>query len=81
METSVEMRLAVTEKFGIVPFIDAGTVSTEAFPDFAEFRSGAGVGIRYLTPFGPLRVDGAIPLNPGPDDPDFGIYAGIGQAF
>ncbi len=81
LEGSVEMRFAVTEKFGIVPFVDAGTVSTKAFPDFSEVRAGAGVGIRYLTPFGPLRVDAAVPLNPGPGDPDFGIYAGIGQAF
>jgi translocation and assembly module TamA len=81
VEGSVELRFAVTEKFGIVPFIDAGTVSSKSFPDFSDFRAGAGVGIRYLTPFGPLRVDGAIPLNPGPGDPDFGIYAGIGQAF
>ncbi|TIT47702.1 MAG: hypothetical protein E5W72_19670, partial [Mesorhizobium sp.] len=36
---------------------------------------------RYITPFGPLRVDAAVPLNRGPDDPRFGIYAGIGQAF
>ncbi|RUW64966.1 BamA/TamA family outer membrane protein, partial [Mesorhizobium sp. M1E.F.Ca.ET.063.01.1.1] len=34
-----------------------------------------------LTPFGPLRVDAAVPLNRGPGDPHFGIYAGIGQAF
>lgn len=81
VETSAELRFAVTERFGIVPFIDAGTVSEDPFPDFSDFRAGAGVGIRYLTPFGPLRVDGAIPLNPGPGDPDFGIYAGIGQAF
>ncbi len=41
----------------------------------------AGVGLRYITPFGPLRVDAAVPLNRGPGDPRFGIYAGIGQAF
>ena len=42
---------------------------------------GAGIGLRYLTPFGPLRVDVAVPLNRQPGDPDFGIYAGVGQAF
>jgi len=80
-EASAELRFAVTENFGLVPFVDAGTVSVENFPDFTDVKVGAGVGIRYLTPFGPLRVDGAVPLNPDPDDPDFGIYAGIGQAF
>lgn len=80
-ETSLEMRIAVNETFGIVPFIDAGSVSEGQFPDLAGFKAGAGIGIRYLTPFGPLRVDAAIPLNPGPGDPSFGIYAGVGQAF
>src|SRR6185437_6562626 len=80
-ETSVEMRYRVTDTIGIVPFVDAGTVSTKQFPDFADVKVGAGVGLRYITPFGPLRVDAAVPLNRGPGDPRFGIYAGIGQAF
>ncbi len=82
LETSVEMRIAVSETFGIVPFIDAGTVSeNEYYPDLSTLQAGAGIGVRYLTPFGPLRVDAAIPLNREPGDPDFGIYAGVGQAF
>ena len=80
-EASLELRFGVTETIGIVPFIDAGTVSEEQYPNFSDVRFGAGVGVRYLTPFGPLRIDGAIPLNPIPGDPDFGIYAGIGQSF
>ncbi len=80
-EASVEMRFKVNDKFGIVPFVDAGTVSGRTFPDFADVRYGAGLGFRYLTPFGPLRVDVAVPLNPRAGDPAFGIYAGIGQAF
>lgn len=80
-ETSAEMRIAVTDTIGIVPFVDAGTVSTERTPDFSDMKVGAGVGLRYLTPFGPLRVDAAVPLNREAGDPRFGIYAGIGQAF
>lgn len=80
-ETSAEMRIALTDTIGIVPFVDAGMVSNEHFPDFSDLKVGAGIGLRYLTPFGPLRIDAAVPLNPDPDDPDFGIYAGIGQAF
>jgi translocation and assembly module TamA len=78
---SAEMRVAITETLGIVPFIDAGTVSTGRIPNFSDMRFGAGVGLRYMTPFGPLRIDGAIPLNRQDGDPRFGIYAGIGQAF
>ncbi len=80
-ETSAELRVAVTETIGIVPFVDAGTVSTKQFPEFSDLKVGAGVGLRYLTPFGPLRVDAAVPLNRDPGDPRFGIYAGIGQSF
>lgn len=80
-EASAELRVQVTDSFGVVPFIDAGTVSTDQFPDFSDVRVGAGVGVRYITPFGPLRVDAAVPLNRRPGDASFGIYAGIGQAF
>jgi len=80
-ETSIELRIGITETLGIVPFIDAGTVSEDEYPDFSDFKAGAGIGLRYLTPFGPLRLDAAVPLNPDPGDPDFGIYAGVGQAF
>ncbi|MGX7873601.1 autotransporter assembly complex protein TamA [Mesorhizobium sp. ORM6] len=80
-ETSVEMRIAVTDTIGIVPFVDAGTVSTRSLPNFSDVKVGAGVGLRYVTPFGPLRIDAAVPLNRDPSDPHFGIYAGIGQAF
>ena len=64
-----------------MPFIDAGTVSIRQTPSFSNLKVGAGVGLRYITPFGPLRIDAAVPLNRDPGDPRFGIYAGIGQAF
>lgn len=78
---SVEARVKVTETIGIVPFVDAGTVSSEIYPDFSDVRVGAGIGLRYATPFGPLRLDVAVPLNPYEGGSKFGIYAGIGQAF
>lgn len=81
IETSAEVRIGITDTIGIVPFVDAGLVSAgQNFSD-TEFKAGAGLGLRYATPFGPLRIDVAVPLNKGPTDPDYGIYAGIGQAF
>ena len=80
-ELSAEMRIQVRENIGIVPFVDAGTVSEDEFLGSARWKVGAGVGLRYLTPFGPLRIDAAVPLNRDPGDPSFAIYAGIGQAF
>ena len=81
LESSAELRIGVTDTIGIVPFIDAGLVSANQDFSGAEFKVGAGLGLRYSTPFGPLRIDVAVPLNKGPLDPDYGIYAGIGQAF
>lgn len=78
---SAEARVGVTEKIGIVPFLDVGTVGRDELPDFNDIRAGAGLGFRYATPFGPIRVDVAVPLNPYPGGDSFGIYAGIGQAF
>lgn len=78
---SFEARVKVTEKVGIVPFFDMGTVSTGIVPDFSDIRMGAGIGLRYATPFGPLRLDVAVPLDRYDDGSAYGIYAGIGQSF
>ena len=82
IEGSAELRARVTEAIGLVAFVDAGYVGAESFPDFnEELKLGAGAGLRYQTGLGPIRLDLAVPLNPGPDDPDVAFYVGIGQAF
>lgn len=82
VEASAELRAKVTDSIGVVGFVDAGYVGAESFPDFAEdLKLGAGIGLRYYTGLGPIRLDAAVPLNPGPDDPSFAFYVGIGQAF
>lgn len=78
---SLEARIAVTDTIGVVPFIDAGTVSADTTPDFSDIRMGAGIGLRYATPFGPIRLDFAVPLDRYPGGSSYGIYAGIGQSF
>jgi translocation and assembly module TamA len=50
-------------------------------PDGSDLRIGAGVGLRYATPFGPIRLDVAVPLKKYDNGTSYGIYAGIGQAF
>nr|WP_292191912.1 BamA/TamA family outer membrane protein [Mesorhizobium sp.] len=80
-ETSFEMRIAVTDRVGIVTFVDAGTVSNMSVPDFSDVKVGAGVGPRYVTPVGPLRIDAAIPLHRDPGDRKYGIYVRFGQGF
>ena len=81
VEATLEARIGVTENIQVVPFIDAADVSADQFPDFSDIRAGAGIGVRYLTGFGPIRLDVAVPLNRYPDGDHYGIYAGIGQSF
>jgi len=62
--------------------VDAGAAFESSFPDFSDsIKVGAGIGVRYYPSLGPIRADVAIPLDPGPDDPSFAIYIGLGQAF
>ena len=79
-EASIEARFRFGD-FGVVPFLDAGQIYTSAVPKFDSFRFGAGIGARYYTSFGPIRIDLATPLDPRRGDPKIGVYVSIGQAF
>jgi len=81
LEASLEARAKVTDDIGVVGFVDGGYVAADTFPDLEDLRVGAGVGVRYYTGLGPLRLDLAFPLNKREDDPDYALYLGIGQAF
>lgn len=65
----------------VVPFIDAGAVDTTTTPRLRDLQFGAGIGIRYHTSFGPLRVDVATPINRRPGDGIVAVYVALGQAF
>jgi translocation and assembly module TamA len=82
LELSGEVRLRITETVGAVAFVDAGTVYSASVPDFSEtLRIGAGPGLRYFSPIGPVRVDVGFPLNPRNSDDAYQLYVSIGQAF
>ncbi|WP_293617578.1 autotransporter assembly complex family protein [Ponticaulis sp.] len=81
LETSVEARWQVRPQIGIVGFVDGGSVSRTEVPNFSELRFGAGVGMRYLTPAGPLRIDIATPLDRSEFDDPVQVYIALGQAF
>ena len=82
-EVSVELRRRLTKTIGLVGFVDGGTAFKSTFPDFGrDPRWGAGLGLRYFTPIGPLRLDVAVPLNRRDEvDDAFQLYISIGQAF
>jgi translocation and assembly module TamA len=62
-------------------FVDAGAVSEDSIPGAAELAVGVGLGVRYSTPVGPLRVDVAVPLDRRAGDASAQLYIGIGQSF
>jgi len=80
-ETSLEVRRDIGEKFQAVAFVDGGAVGFQETPNFSNMRYGAGVGVRYKLPFGPVRADVAFPLNKREGDSEFQLYISIGQAF
>jgi translocation and assembly module TamA len=78
-----EMRLKLTDTIGIAPFVEAGNAYEERLPRPGDgLRWGAGLGLRYHTPIGPVRADIAFPINrrPGIDDA-YQVYLSLGQAF
>lgn len=83
VEGSAEARLRVNDKYGGVAFVDAGFVSASSgfTSDDTDVRVGAGLGFRYYTRLGPIRVDVATPINAREDDDVVAFYIGIGQAF
>jgi translocation and assembly module TamA len=79
---TAELRFKITEKYGGVTFVDAGSVSESAMPDLDNLSVGAGVGVRYYTSFGPLRFDFAVPINNRDElEQTYQFYISIGQAF
>ena len=84
LEASIEARIKITETIGLVPFFDAGTAFASTLPDFDErIRKAVGLGLRYYTGIGPIRVDLAFPLDriKGYHERPVALYLSLGQAF
>ncbi len=77
-----EGRFDVTRRIQAAAFADFGFVGPDPLPsEDGDWHAGVGVGARYLSPAGPIRVDLATPAT---GDDAFGalqLYIGIGQAF
>jgi outer membrane protein insertion porin family len=82
IEGSLELRTPVYGSLGAVVFLDAAAVDEEPFHyNLGYLKYGAGPGIRYNTPVGPLRLDLGFPLNAPSGLPAWQIHFSIGQAF
>ena len=80
-EFSIEARVKAFGPFGVVPFFDAGNIYTSPLPKLQDLRYGAGIGVRYYSNFGPIRIDVGTPLTPQPGDSRIAVYVSLGQAF
>jgi len=78
---TIEFRQHVTKTIGIVPFVDVGQVDTGSAPFAGTLSVGAGLGVRYYTGIGPIRVDFAVPLKRTAGSGAFALYIGLGEAF
>jgi translocation and assembly module TamA len=77
-----EARIKVTPTIGLVPFVDAGSYYEQSLPQFGQHLFyGVGLGLRYYTAFGPLRLDLATPLYKRRADSPIQVYISLGQAF
>ena len=79
-EASVEARYRFGN-YGIVAFVDAGQAYRQTTPQFNDLRYGVGIGGRFYTNFGPMRLDLATPIDRRPGESRLNIYVSIGQAF
>jgi translocation and assembly module TamA len=77
-----EGRVRVTETIGVVPFVDAGSYYESSVPQLGHrLFYGVGLGLRYYTAFGPLRLDLATPLYRRSSDSPIQVYVSLGEAF
>jgi len=79
-EFSLEARVRFGT-FGVVPFVDLGNIYTSSVPRLDKMRIGAGIGGRYYSSFGPIRIDVGTPINRRPGEARLAVYVSLGQAF
>jgi translocation and assembly module TamA len=81
-DASAELRVKVTDTIGVVPFFDIGNAFSSSFPTFNEpLFAAAGLGLRYYTAVGPIRLDVAFPLERREGTGPVAVYVSIGQSF
>ncbi len=82
LEASVELRTPIYGKVSGVVFFDVGEVRRRPFSyTTGDLQFGAGIGARYQTIVGPVRVDLGFPFDPPPGEPSWQVHFSIGQAF
>jgi len=76
-----ELHIRLGAGFSNLFFCDAGNVWATLSDVSSHLSTSCGVGFRWFSPLGPLRLDWAIPLNRRPEDPSTTLYFGFGSVF
>jgi translocation and assembly module TamA len=76
IDSSLEARYYLTENFSVVSFFDSSKLSNEVNDFSGQWYNSYGLGLRYLSVIGPLRLDIGYPQGGG-----FALHLGIGQVF
>jgi len=79
---NAEIRAPVAGGLGVVGFVDTGNVFARTSElDLGALRSAVGGGIRYKSPFGPIRLDLGFKVHPQPGEGPTAWFVSFGQAF
>jgi outer membrane protein insertion porin family len=83
LNSEARIPVPIKQGLGLVVFYDGGNVfPTVGFHDFAKlYTNNVGLGLRYATPVGPVRIDLGHNLNPVPGVKSTQYFVSIGQAF
>jgi outer membrane protein insertion porin family len=83
LNTEARIPLPIKQGLGLVVFYDGGNVFPDVgFHDFTSlYSNNVGLGLRYATPVGPVRIDLGHNLNPIPGIKSTQYFVSIGQAF
>ena len=78
----LEARIYLVFNFELALFYDLGSLQ-DSFPElFSQgFRSSAGIGLRYLTPVGPLGILYALNLDPRAGESAGNLIFSLGYTF
>jgi outer membrane protein assembly complex protein YaeT len=79
---NLDYRFAISGALGGVVFVDGGNVWSEvAHFDLGEMKWGAGFGLRYMSPIGPLRAEVAWKLDRLPGESAYEFHISFGNPF
>jgi len=69
-----------SDQYRLSTFIDGGGVFEDSI-ETDEMRYSAGIGVLWMSPFGPLSASIAWPLNEGDNDQTESFQFGMGSSF